>query len=78
MSVNQTPFDPIPEEFDSYDEVADFWDAHDTTDYPEAFKTVQVAEVDIRNRRFEVEVESVPNQPPFDYAQGSRSANPGG
>jgi hypothetical protein len=58
MNVNQTPVDPIPEEFDSYEAIAEFWDAHDTTDYPDAFETVQVEEVDIRNRRFEVEVEA--------------------
>jgi hypothetical protein len=34
--------DPLPEEFASYEEAAEFWDTHDTTDYPEAFQTVEV------------------------------------
>jgi hypothetical protein len=34
--------DPIPEEFASYDEAAEFWDTHDTTDYPECFRTVDL------------------------------------
>ncbi len=58
MSVNQTHVDPIPEEFDSYESIAHFWDTHDTTDYPDAFETVQVEAVDIQNRRFEVEVKA--------------------
>ena len=31
---------PIPEEFASREEAAEFWDAHDTTDYPDSFETV--------------------------------------
>ena len=49
--------DPIPEEFASYEEAAEFWDAHDTTDYPEAFKTVAV-KTELRRRHYEVEVEA--------------------
>ena len=48
--------DPIPEEFDSYEEAAEFWDAHDTTDYPDAFRTVEV-ESEFRGRHYEVELE---------------------
>jgi len=29
--------DPIPDEFTSYDEAAEFWDSHDTMDYPDGF-----------------------------------------
>jgi len=32
--------DPIPEEFSSLEDAADFWDTHDTTDYPQIFRTV--------------------------------------
>jgi len=32
--------DPIPEEFSSYEEAGKFWDTHDTTDYPGAFRTI--------------------------------------
>ncbi len=49
--------DPIPEEFASYEEAAEFWDAHDTTDYPEAFKAVTV-KTELRRRHYEVEVEA--------------------
>ena len=49
--------DPIPDTFASYDEAADFWDTHDTTDYPEAFQPVEVEEVELRRRRYEVEID---------------------
>jgi len=47
--------DPIPEEFSSYEEAAEFWDTHDTTDYPDAFRTV-VAETEFRARYYEIEI----------------------
>jgi len=34
----QRQIDPIPEEFATYEEAAEFWDTHDTTDYPDAFR----------------------------------------
>ena len=49
--------DPIPEEFASYEEAAEFWDTHDTTDYPEAFRTVE-AVVELKARHYEIEIES--------------------
>lgn len=42
MSDKRKQVDPIPEEFASYEEAAEFWDTHDTTDYPESFETVSV------------------------------------
>ncbi len=48
--------DPIPDEFESYEDVADFWDVHDTTDYPEAFETVEV-QAEFRKRHYEVELD---------------------
>jgi len=48
--------DPIPEEFSSYEEAAEFWDTHDTTDYPDALRTVEV-ETERRDRYYEVELE---------------------
>ena len=47
---------PIPEEFVSYEEAAEFWDTHSTADYPDAFETVDV-EVDLRKRHYEVEID---------------------
>lgn len=32
--------DPIPDEFQSYEEAGEFWDIHDTADYPDIFRTV--------------------------------------
>lgn len=47
--------DPLPDESASMEEIAEFWDTHDTTDYEDAFETVE-AEFDLRKRHFEVEV----------------------
>ena len=49
--------DPIPNEFATYEEAAAFWDTHDTMDYPDAFQTVEVEEVALRQRRYEVEID---------------------
>ncbi len=49
--------DPIPDEFASYEAAAEFWDTHDTTDYPDAFRTVKV-EAKFRSRRYEVELDA--------------------
>ncbi|RLC62195.1 MAG: hypothetical protein DRI80_06975 [Chloroflexota bacterium] len=48
--------DPIPEEFASYEKAAEFWDTHDTTDYPDAFRTVDVV-TEFRGRHYEVEID---------------------
>jgi len=52
----QKQIDPIPDEFSSYEEAAEFWDTHDTADYPEAFPTVEV-EAELRGRHYEVEID---------------------
>ncbi len=49
--------DPIPEEFASYEEAAEFWDTHDTTDYLDSFETVS-AETELKSRRYEVEIDA--------------------
>ncbi len=50
--------DPLPDEFSSYEEAAEFWDHHDTTDYPGAFAEEPVEiHAAIRSRHFEVEVD---------------------
>jgi hypothetical protein len=48
--------DPIPEEFASYEEAAEFWETHDTTDYPDTFRDVQI-ESELRKRRYEIEID---------------------
>lgn len=50
------PIDPIPEEFSSYGEAAEFWDSHDTTDYPDAFSTVEMIG-EFHGRQYEVAIE---------------------
>lgn len=49
--------DTIPEEFASYDDAAEFWDSHDTTHYPYAFRTVRVV-TELRNRHCEIPIEA--------------------
>ncbi len=56
MSDKQKQVDPIPGEFASYEEAAEFWDVHDTTDYPDSFETVSVR-AQLTRRRYEVEVD---------------------
>ncbi len=49
--------DPIPEEFSSYEEAAEFGDTHDTADYPESFVPVRVESVALRKRHYEIEID---------------------
>jgi CopG antitoxin of type II toxin-antitoxin system len=48
--------EPTPENFESYEAAADFCDSHDTTDYLDEFRTVEV-NTDLRARHFEVEID---------------------
>ncbi len=57
MSDKPKVIDPIPEEFASYEEAAEFWDTHDTTDYLDSFETVSV-QTELKHRRFEVEIDA--------------------
>ena len=56
MNDKQKQIDPLPEEFSTYDEAAEFWDTHDTTDYPDSFETVAV-QSELKRRRYEVEID---------------------
>lgn len=56
MKQGKKHIDPIPDEFSSYEEAANFWDSHDTTEYPDDFKDVEVHD-EFKNRHFEVEVD---------------------
>ena len=55
--MSKGKIDPIPEQFESYEEAAEFWDTHDTTDYPEAFQTVE-ATTKFRRRFHEIEIDA--------------------
>jgi hypothetical protein len=54
--VEEVQVDPTPEGFDSYEAAAEFWETHDTTDYLNEFRTVEVIST-LRVRHFEVEIE---------------------
>ncbi len=41
--------DPLPEYFDTIEEIAEFWDTHSSADYPEAFGEEVEFEVDLRS-----------------------------
>ena len=56
MGKERKAVDPIPEKFASYEEAGEFWDTHDTTDYPDAFSDVDI-DVDLQGRRFEIDIE---------------------
>ena len=56
MNDKKKPVEPIPEEFATYEEAAKFWDTHDTTDYPEAFQTVEL-QAELRQRHYEIEID---------------------
>ncbi|MCE7989244.1 MAG: hypothetical protein DYG89_49450 [Caldilinea sp. CFX5] len=53
--MDKKQIDPTPEHFASYEEAAEFWDTHDTTDYLDEFTTVDVPTA-LHARRFEVEI----------------------
>lgn len=56
MKNKRKKIESVPAEFASYEEAAEFWDTHDTTDYPDIFKTVEV-QTELRKKHYEVEVD---------------------
>lgn len=56
MKNKRKKVEPIPDEFASYEEAAEFWDTHDTTDYPDVFHTVE-AQTELRKKHYEIEVD---------------------
>lgn len=54
--TNKRKIDPIPEEFGSYEEAAEFWDKHDTTKYLQNSRPVKVIS-ELRERRYEIEID---------------------
>ena len=47
---------PLPDEFASEDEAAEFWDTHSIADYEGSLEPADV-DVDLRRRHFEIEVD---------------------
>jgi hypothetical protein len=41
MAENKITKDPLPETFDTFEEMAEFWDTHDITDYEEYLTPVE-------------------------------------
>ena len=56
MTTKKKTVDPIPEEFGSYEEAAEFWDSHDTSKYLADSRPVKVTG-ELRERHFEIEIE---------------------
>ncbi len=55
--MRKRQIDLIPQEFASYEQAAEFWDTHDTTDYSNDFETVET-ETELKRRRYEVEIDA--------------------
>jgi predicted HicB family RNase H-like nuclease len=58
MNDKPKKIEMIPDEFDSYEEAAEFWDTHDTTDYLDNLESVSLQPIELRQRHFEVEVDA--------------------
>ncbi len=56
MTDTNKRIDPLPEQFASEDEAAEFWDKHSLTDYEEFLEPVDF-KADIKRRHFEIEVD---------------------
>ncbi len=50
MEKGELVKDPLPENFSSLEEAADFWDTHSIADYEEYFHDVDDVEVDLKSR----------------------------
>ena len=46
----------IPEEFKTYEEAADFWDTHDSTDYLDNLEEIEV-DIDVQKKHYLLEVD---------------------
>ncbi len=51
MERNKVRHDPLPEQFKTIEALTDFWDTHDTEDYPEAWREVR-ATVSMKTRKY--------------------------
>ena len=56
MAGKDRPVEPLPDEFPSEDEAAEFWDTHSITDYEE-FLVPEEVEIEMNRRHFEIEVD---------------------
>lgn len=51
MSISKRPQGILPKTFSSLEDLVEFWDTHDTEDYPEAWREVEFR-VTTRERRY--------------------------
>lgn len=56
MPGTNGPVDPLPDEFGSEQEAAQFWETHSLTDYEEFLEPVTL-DADIKRRHFQIEVD---------------------
>ncbi|MBI3014157.1 MAG: hypothetical protein HYY65_03610 [Candidatus Tectomicrobia bacterium] len=56
MRNTDKQIDPLPEEFVSEDEAAEFWNTHSITDYEEFLEPMSL-DVDLKRRHFEIEID---------------------
>jgi hypothetical protein len=56
MRSTDKHIDPLPDEFKSHEEAAEFWDTHSITDYEEFLEPAEI-DVHIQRRHFEIEVD---------------------
>lgn len=47
--------DEIPENFDSYDAAAEFWDTHDVSDYLDLTEEVPNVQIKLKRKHFKIE-----------------------
>lgn len=57
VASKKRPHDPIPNNFDSLEAAADFWDTHDLTDYRDEFRKIKNVKVDLRRQPVHLESE---------------------
>ena len=58
MTTKDERMHELPEEFTSYEDAAEFWDTHDTTDFLDGSHPVKVVS-EFKNRHFNVEIDAV-------------------
>ncbi len=56
QNMSRKDKDPIPENFSTLDEAAEFWDTHSLEDYPEYLTEINDVEVDIKEKRVSMSI----------------------
>ena len=56
MNKERNNAESLPEKFGSVREAADFWDTHDTAEFPDAFSDVEI-DVQLQGSLFEIAID---------------------